>query len=69
MPGGLEQNLTFKEDRISLDIPKEGINVDTWIVKPAALPTVSSSYISCTLKLKNAHHVRIYFFSDPEKGC
>lgn len=41
MSGGVEQNFTFSEDRIALKIPKEGINVGEWKVKPASPPTVS----------------------------
>lgn len=39
--GCLEQKLTFKEDRISLNLPKDGINVDGWKVIPGMQPIVS----------------------------
>ena len=43
----LEQPVVFKEDKIELNIPKDGLDVDgSWTVQPLTVPIVSEAGIA-----------------------
>ena len=47
---GPEQTLEFKKDKITLNIPKEGVDVGDWRVRPLATPVVILCVAHCSIR-------------------